>query len=66
MIDSLFILGAGGCVRASRPRHALTPPRREVLIEKHWRATTSRAVVDQFWEEVSKYPRRDVRPTPQA
>lgn len=33
---------------------------REVLIEKHWRSVTPRAVCDYFWDEVNKYPDKEV------
>lgn len=34
----------------------------EVLIEKHWRGVTSRAVCDFFWDEVNKYDSREEMP----
>uniref|UniRef100_I2CP32 AP-3 complex subunit mu n=1 Tax=Nannochloropsis gaditana (strain CCMP526) TaxID=1093141 RepID=I2CP32_NANGC len=43
MIHSLFILNQHG----------------EVLIEKHWRSVTPRAVCDFFWDEVNKYPEKE-------
>ncbi|GAB5037654.1 p-3 complex subunit [Nannochloropsis oceanica] len=47
MLHSLFILNQHG----------------EVLIEKHWRSVTPRAVCDFFWDEVNKYPDKlDVPP----
>jgi len=39
MIQSMFLLSDTG----------------EVMIEKHWRSVTPRAVCDYFWDEVSKY-----------
>jgi hypothetical protein len=33
---------------------------REVIIEKHWRGVTSRAVCDFFWDEVNKYESKEV------
>jgi hypothetical protein len=45
MIQSLFIINGTG----------------EVLIEKHWRGITSRAVSDYFWEQVTKCDSREVR-----
>ena len=35
-------------------------PCREVIIEKHWRGVTSRAVCDFFWDEVNKYDTKEV------
>jgi hypothetical protein len=32
-----------------------------VVIEKHYRGTASRSVVEAFCEEVRKYPKREVR-----
>lgn len=47
MIKTLFILNSSG----------------EILIEKHWRGVTGRAVVDVFWEEVGKHASaKDVPP----
>jgi len=43
----------------SLPRSAI--PYSEVLIEKHWRSVTPRAVCDFFWDEVNKYPDKLVR-----
>jgi len=43
MIHSLFILNGNG----------------EVLIEKHWRSVTPRAVCDYFWDEVTKYSNKE-------
>jgi len=34
----------------------------EVLIEKHWRGVTSRAVCDFFWDEVNKYESKEEMP----
>jgi AP-3 complex subunit mu len=34
----------------------------EVLIEKHWRGITSRAVCDFFWDEVNKYENKEEMP----
>lgn len=31
-----------------------------MLIEKHWRAVTPRAVCDFFWDEVNKYNHKEV------
>ena len=35
-------------------------PLREVIIEKHWRGVTTRAVCDFFWDEVNKYDSKEV------
>ena len=35
---------------------------REVIIEKHWRGVTSRAVCDFFWDEVNKYDSKEEMP----
>lgn len=32
-----------------------------MLIEKHWRSVTPRAVCDLFWDEVGNYPDKEVR-----
>eukprot|EP01032_Pedospumella_encystans_P015960 gene15960-18227_t len=34
----------------------------EVLIEKHWRGLTSRAVCEFFWDEVNKYENKEEMP----
>lgn len=75
-MQSLFLISNAGCVNplVYSPIFALRRfllrlnrffPRfyrvfREVLIEKHWRGVTSRAVCDFFWEEVNKYDRKEV------
>jgi AP-3 complex subunit mu len=46
MFESFFVLTASG----------------EVLIEKHWRGLTNRAVCDFFWDEVSKSDNREETP----
>ena len=46
MIQSFFLLNNTG----------------EVLIEKHWRGVTSRAVCDYFWDEVNKYESKEEMP----
>ena len=46
MIQSFFLLNNTG----------------EVLIEKHWRGITSRAVCDFFWDEVNKYETKEEMP----
>ena len=47
MLHSLFILSSNG----------------EILIEKHWKSVTPRAVCDFFWDEVNKYSiKEDVPP----
>lgn len=46
MIKSLFIMGASG----------------DVLIERHWRGTTSRSVCDIFWDGIIKHDAVEVAP----
>ena len=31
-----------------------------MVIEKHWRGVTSRAVCEFFWDEVNKYENKEV------
>jgi hypothetical protein len=35
--------------------------RSDVIIEKHWRGQTTRALVEVFWEAVSKAAKPEVR-----
>ena len=55
--SALQTLSLGRCVDARFVRGF----RSVTIIEKHYRSSSTRAICETFWEEVCKYPRREVR-----